>query len=62
MIDTQTFEVCDTIEVGPGYEVQAPSGDLMLRAGTAVIFANGTVIETGCHVRVEIDPSLQVSP
>jgi uncharacterized repeat protein (TIGR01451 family) len=44
VLDTQSFEVCKTIEVGPNYEVIGPQGFLTLRAGHAVIFRNGASV------------------
>lgn len=58
VLDTQVFEVCDTIQVGPNYQVSGPNGKLTLRAGNAVIFLDGASVGTGGELTVEIDASL----
>jgi len=52
------FEVCDTLTVGPNYHVAGPNGDLILRAGSEVVFRDGFSIGTDGKLSVEIDPSL----
>jgi hypothetical protein len=57
-LDTQVFEACDTIEVGPNYQVSGPNGNLTLRAGKVVVFGDGASVGTDGQLIVEIDPSL----
>ncbi len=54
---TLEYEACRTITVGPNLIINAP-GDVILRAGTSVILANGFVVGSAAKLRVEIDPSL----
>ncbi len=58
VLNTQVFEVCDTIEVGLNYQVAGPNGDLTLRAGIAVIFSDGASVGLDGQLTVEIDSSL----
>jgi hypothetical protein len=62
VIDSQTFEVCGTIEVGPNYEVGGPNGFLTLRAGDAVIFKDGALVGVDSTLIVDIDPQLRPPP
>ncbi len=59
VLDSQSFEVCDTIEVGPNYQVAGPNGFLTLRAGNAVIFKDGASVGIDGTLIVDIDPSLK---
>ena len=51
--DTQEFEVCDTISVGPNYAVNGPNGDLTLRAGGSVVLQNGVSVGAGGVLTIE---------
>ncbi len=51
-----SFEVCNTITVGPHYQVLGPGGDLTLTAGVAVIVNSG--VEFGGRVTIVLDPAL----
>lgn len=58
VLNTQVFEVCDTIQVGPNYQVSGPYGNLTLRAGNAVVFRDGASVGVDGQLTVEIDGSL----
>jgi len=57
MVGAQTFEAGRTITV-TDFVVEAPGGNVTFRAGESVIFGDGFVVEAGCEVTVEIDPTL----
>ena len=50
----ESFEVCDTLTVGPNYVVQGPNGDLKLKAGKKVVFKGGFSVGTGGKLEVEV--------
>ena len=54
VLDARTFAVCNTIEVGPNYQVMGPSGDLTLQAGS-VVFKDGTSVGLDGSLTVEAD-------
>jgi len=54
----ELFEVCDTITVGPNYQVAGPNGDLTLRAGNKVVLGEGASVGVDGRLRVENDPAL----
>lgn len=51
------FEACDSITLDQ-VRVVLPGGDVTLRAGREIIFEDGFELETGCELRVELDPAL----
>lgn len=59
VLDTQEFEVCDTIDVGLNYSVAGPNGNLTLRTGNAVILSNGVTVDVDGQLTIEIDSSLE---
>jgi hypothetical protein len=58
VLDTQVFEVCDTITVGPNYQVVGPNGDLTLRAGVRVVLGDGFSVGVDGRLQIEIDLAL----
>ncbi len=55
--DERTFEACDILTAGTGFEVAA-TGDVTLRAGNKVALENGFSVSSGGELTVETDPSL----
>lgn len=53
----KTYEACMSISAS-NLQVQQPSGDVTLRAGSSVSFADGFRVETDCRLVVEIDPMM----
>jgi uncharacterized repeat protein (TIGR01451 family) len=51
-------EACKSILAGPSFEVVAPAGDLVFRAGETIILRNGFMVEAGAGFTAEVDPSL----
>jgi hypothetical protein len=51
-------EACKSISAGPSFEVVAPAGDLVFRAGETIILRNGFMVEAEAGFTAEIDPSL----
>lgn len=58
VLETVVYEVCDTITVGPNYQVAGPNGDLTLRAGNKVALGNGSSAGVDGRLTIEIDNSL----
>jgi hypothetical protein len=54
----QLIEACNTITVGPALQVVS-GGDLTLRAGLLVEFGDGSTVETGGTMVVEIDADIE---
>lgn len=55
VLDTQSYHVCGMLTVGPNYVVSGPSGNLTLRAGSAVIFRDGFGVEVDGLLTVRVD-------
>lgn len=51
---TQNYEVCDTITVGPAYDIGAVGGNVTMQAGRSVVFLSGTSVKTGGVLKVRI--------
>ena len=60
VLGTEAFAVCRTIELGPHFKVDGPSGDLTLDAGVSVIFFDGVEFGPNSTVTITIDPSLMM--
>jgi hypothetical protein len=58
---TETREHCQQIVLGPDFVV-AGTGNLTLRAGSAVQLGNDTSVDTDGQLAIEIDPDLQLIP
>ncbi len=54
------YEACNTIELQQHYLVLGPNGELVLRAGVAVILHNGVEFGPDSFVDIGLDPSLTV--
>ena len=52
---TEVYEACGTITAGPNFGIIAP-GDVTMRAGHRVSFADGFLVGGGATLRVEIGP------
>ncbi len=59
VMSAEEFVVCDTITVGPNYGVVGPDGDLLLRAGVAVVFRDGFSIFPDGQLTVRLEPVLK---
>ena len=55
VLDTQSFNVCGTLTVGPDYVVSGPSGNLTLRAGIAVRLRDGFGVGVDGVLTVGVD-------
>lgn len=56
-----THENCQRIVTVPNFSVTG-TGNVTLRAGSAVILGNGTEVDSGGQLEIEIDPDLQLVP
>jgi hypothetical protein len=54
---TETFEACDTISAGDGFEV-GPTGDVTFRAGNLVVLRDGFSVADGGRFVAAVDPTL----
>lgn len=54
---TETFEACDTIAAGDGFEV-GPTGDVTFRAGNLVVLRDGFSVADGGRFVAAVDPML----
>jgi hypothetical protein len=53
----ETFEACDTIAAGDGFEV-GPSGDVTFRAGRRIVLRDGFSVAAGGSFTAAVDPTL----
>jgi uncharacterized protein YkwD len=53
----ETFEACDTIAAGDGFEV-GPSGDVTFRAGRRIVLRDGFSVGAGGSFTAAVDPTL----
>ena len=53
--DTRVHEACDSITVGPSYEIQTP-GNVTLRARDAISLGDGFSVRTDGSFEAAIDP------
>ena len=58
--DPRVFEACDSIQVGPNFEVA--NNGITLRAGNGIEFFNQVSVRTGATLEAIIDPSLIGTP
>lgn len=54
---TETFEACDTISAGDGFEV-GPTGDVTFLAGNQVVLRDGFSVASGGSFTAGVDPTL----
>ena len=52
---TRTYDACDTLTAGSGYEVHPP-GDVTFRAGSKVVLESGFAVLGGASLTIEIAP------
>ncbi len=57
VLDSQLFESCGTISVGPSVGVTS-TGNLVLRAANLVVIRNGFSVSSGGRLTVALDPTL----
>ncbi|MCP5112809.1 MAG: right-handed parallel beta-helix repeat-containing protein [bacterium] len=57
----KTYENCQRIVTVPNFAVTG-TGNVTLRAGSAVLLGNGTEVDSGGQLEIEIDPDLQLIP
>src|SRR5690606_12622773 len=55
--DTRTITSCGTLAAGPALEVTS-TGNLTLRAATAVVLRNGFSVQSGAIVKIGLDSTL----
>jgi hypothetical protein len=57
----QTYENCQRIVTVPNFAVTG-TGNVTLRAGSAVLLGEGTEVDLGGRLTIELDPDLQLIP
>jgi hypothetical protein len=54
---TETFEACDTISAGDGFEI-GPTGDVTFRTGGSIVLRDGFSVASGASFTAFVDPTL----
>ena len=58
VLDTEVYEVCETVTTGPNYYVAGPNGHLILQAGETVKLGDDTSVGVDGRLTIGNDPSL----